>query len=69
MEKYNIYVIVEDVKRMLGSQRFYLGNITTYLRHVESHIVCDSGGGQLDSSSSSAQALADISSSKNDSDV
>lgn len=67
MEKYNNFVFLENVKRMLKNQWFCIDRIDSRLAHVESHIVCESNGGDLmDPSGSSARALENISSSGND---
>ena len=67
MERYNIFASLEEVKRMLKNQRFFVERIDLYLEHVESHISCDLDGGDLmDPPRSSARVLENISPSKND---
>lgn len=51
---------------MLRNLRFAVDKIEARLMHVESHIACDSEGGeQLDPPGSNARVLANISSSDN----
>lgn len=67
VEKYNIFVSIEDVMRMLRNLRFCVDNIEAHVMHVESHTSCDSDGGEkLDPLGSSAQNLSNISSSDNE---
>ena len=67
MERYNIFASLEEVKRMLKNQRFFVERNDLYLEHVESHISCDLDGGDLmDPPRSSARVLENISPSKND---
>lgn len=47
VERYIVFASLEDIKRKIRNQRFFLDKIDSHLAHVEGHISCESDNGDL----------------------